>query len=86
MPSDVSILEGGFGRPDARSDAPVPVAPATAPNTTRLAEPSITVWDLLDQFGKDVYGKEVQTTSPYSYTWIADQVGHVCLGILINFG
>ena len=86
MPSDVSILEGGFGRPDARSDAPLTVAPATAPTTTRLAEPRITVWDLLDQFGKDVYGKEVQTTSPYSYTWIADQVGHVCLGIMINFG
>jgi hypothetical protein len=61
------------------------VAPTTAAASALPAAPRITVWDLLGQFKKDVYGKEVQTTSPYSYTWIADQVGHVCLGILINF-
>lgn len=86
MPSDASILEGNFGRSDTRSAAPGTVAPTTAAARALPAAPRITVWDLLSQFKKDVYGKEVQTTSPYSYTWIADQVGHVCLGILFNFG
>jgi hypothetical protein len=85
MPSDASILEGNFGRSDTRSAAPVTVVPTAATAPALPAAPRITVWDLLSQFKKDVYGKEVQTTSPYSYTWIADQVGHVCLGILINF-
>jgi hypothetical protein len=86
MPSDASVLEGNFGRSDTRSAVPVTGAPTAAAALTFPAAPRITVWDLLRQFKKDVYGKEVQTTSPYSYTWIADQVGHVCLGILINFG
>ena len=37
------------------------------------------------QFWADVFGKEVQDATTYSYTWLADQVGHVCLGLLINF-
>jgi hypothetical protein len=85
MASDASILERNFGRSDTRSAAPVTVAPTATAAPALPAAPRITVWDLLSQFKKDVYGKEVQTTSPYSYTWIADQVGHVCLGILINF-
>jgi hypothetical protein len=47
--------------------------------------PRITLRCLLHQFWVDVFGKEVQTTATYSYTWIADQVGHICLGILISF-
>lgn len=50
-----------------------------------LRAPKITIRDLLCQFKRDVYGKEVQTTSTYSYTWMADQVGHICLGIVIGF-
>jgi hypothetical protein len=86
MPSDASILEGDFGRSNTRLAAPLTVAPTTTAAPALPAAPRITVWDLLCQFKKDVYGKEVQTTSPYSYTWIADQVGHICLGILFNFG
>jgi len=86
MASNVSALGGRLRRRIARSAAPVMVAPTAAATPAFPAAPRITVWDLLGQFKKDVYGKEVQTTSPYSYTWIADQVGHVCLGILINFG
>ena len=85
MASNVSALGGRLRRRIARSAAPVMVAPTAAATPAFPAAPRITVWDLLGQFKKDVYGKEVQTTSPYSYTWIADQVGHVCLGILINF-
>src|SRR6516165_5039843 len=86
MASNVSALGGRLRRRIARSAAPVMVAPTAAATPAFPAAPRITVWDLLGQFKKDVYGKEVQTTSPYSYTWIADQVGHVCLGIMINFG
>lgn len=47
--------------------------------------PDITLQLLAQQFGRDIYGKEVQNASTYSYTWMADQMGHVCLGILVNF-
>ena len=47
--------------------------------------PKLTTKDLLHQFWADAYGKEVQTAATYSYTWLADQFGHICLGIIINF-
>ena len=47
--------------------------------------PKLTSKDLLHQFWADAYGKEVQTAATYSYTWLADQFGHVCLGIIFNF-
>lgn len=46
--------------------------------------PRITLRDLLKQFKADVYGKEVQSAATYSYMWLADQMGHVCVGILVN--
>jgi len=48
--------------------------------------PSLTVRDLAKQFWRDIYGKEVQSAATYSYTWVADQTGHICLGILLSFG
>jgi hypothetical protein len=39
---------------------------------------------LFKQFKADVYGKEVQSAATYSYMWMADQMGHVCVGILVN--
>jgi hypothetical protein len=48
--------------------------------------PKVTLKDLLSQFWVDIYGKEVQSASTYSYTWVADQVGHVCIGIVLSFG
>lgn len=47
--------------------------------------PNLTSKDLLRQFWADAYGKEVQTAATYSYTWLADQFGHICLGIIIDF-
>ena len=47
--------------------------------------PEITPATLFMQFKADVFGKEVQDATTYSYTWLADQVGHVCLGLLLNF-
>jgi hypothetical protein len=46
--------------------------------------PHITYRELWKQFTADVYGKEVQSAATYSYMWMADQMGHVCVGILVN--
>jgi hypothetical protein len=40
--------------------------------------------ELFKQLKADVYGKEVQSAATYSYMWMADQMGHVCVGILVN--
>jgi hypothetical protein len=47
--------------------------------------PKLTSWDLWRQFWADAYGKEVQTAATYSYTWLADQFGHLCIGIVADF-
>ena len=47
--------------------------------------PDISKKQLVKQFWADIYGKEVQDAVTYSYVWLADQMGHVCLGIVINF-
>ena len=52
---------------------PVPVAPV------------ITNADLGRQFWLDAYGKEVQSAATYSYMWMADQAGHMGIGILLHF-
>ena len=53
-------------------------------SSDRPRPPHITYGDLLKQFKADVYGKEVQSAATYSYMWMADQMGHVCVGILVN--
>ncbi len=40
---------------------------------------------LRTQFWRDIFGKEVQSAATYSYLWMADQLGHVCLGIILQF-
>jgi hypothetical protein len=47
--------------------------------------PLLTVKDILRQVWADAYGKEVQTAATYSYTWLADQFGHLCVGIIVDF-
>src|SRR5215467_2440525 len=58
---------------------PSPAKPAgpTAPN--------LSVKDILAQFWADAYGKEVQTAATYSYTWLADQFGHLAIGMVAHF-
>lgn len=46
--------------------------------------PNITKDDIWAQFKIDIAGKEVQTAESYSHSWIANQFGHVCLGILLG--
>jgi hypothetical protein len=50
-----------------------------------VCKPDITNADLLRQFWLDIFGKEVQSAATYSYLWIADQVGHLAVGILVHF-
>jgi hypothetical protein len=54
------------------------------PDPVGPTPPNLTAMDLLRQFWADAYGKEVQTAATYSYTWLADQFGHLCIGILAN--
>jgi len=56
-----------------------------APQSGPPWAPNLTTADLLKQFRADIFGKEVQTTATYSYTWVADQMRHICIGILLNF-
>src|SRR3954452_17032318 len=46
--------------------------------------PSITNKDVWAQFKIDIAGKEVQTAETYSHSWVANQFGHVCLGIILG--
>ena len=47
--------------------------------------PDIPLKLLLVQFWRDIFGKEVQSAATYSYLWIADQMGHVAVGIVCQF-
>jgi hypothetical protein len=60
-------------------------AGAPLPDGVGPSAPDLTAVDLWKQFWADAYGKEVQTTATYSYTWLADQFGHICIGILAAF-
>jgi hypothetical protein len=46
--------------------------------------PLVTTHDIWAQFKIDIAGKEVQTAETYSHSWIANQFGHVCLGIIVG--
>ena len=58
---------------------PTPLAPVGP------SAPNLTVKNLGQQFWADAYGKEVQTAATYSYTWLADQFGHIAIGMVTNF-
>jgi hypothetical protein len=58
----------------------------TMPQQPIPAPPDLTARHLASQFWADIYGKEVQSAATYSYTWMADQMGHVCIGLLLDFG
>ena len=48
--------------------------------------PAITFKDIGRQFWIDIAGKEVQIAESSSHSWVANQFGHVCLGILLASG
>ena len=45
----------------------------------------ISTRDVFRQFWRDFYDKEVQSAATYSYLWMADQMGHVALGLLVVY-
>ena len=54
------------------------------PTDSAPKAPSIGIKDLAWQFYHDIFGKEVQDASTYSYVWLADQMGHICIGIVLT--
>lgn len=55
------------------------------PRGTKPTPPDIPTRFLPVQFWRDIFGKEVQSAATYSYLWMADQMGHVAIGILLQF-
>ncbi len=51
----------------------------------RPSVPKISIADVVRQFKLDIYDKEVQSAATYSYLWIADQVGHLGLAVVLQF-
>lgn len=45
--------------------------------------PTIAPADVLRQIKVDLIDKEVQSAATYSYLWLADQMGHIGIGLLI---
>jgi hypothetical protein len=54
-----------------------------APDATGPRRPLVTKKDIWAQFKIDIGGKEVQSAETTSHSWIANQFGHVCLGIIL---
>lgn len=46
-------------------------------------QPLITAADIRHQIKVDLIDKEVQSAATYSYLWMADQMGHIGIGLLI---
>ena len=67
------------------SDATSGLDPFEKPRGTRPTPPDIPTKFLPAQFWRDIFGKEVQSAATYSYLWMADQMGHVAIGILLQF-
>src|SRR6516225_12452756 len=74
----VTLLKIAWGEA-MNFNGPSPVKPVGP------SKPNLSVKDILAQFWADAYGKEVQTAATYSYTWLADQFGHLCIGIVVDF-
>jgi hypothetical protein len=54
------------------------------PTAAAPKAPTIGIKELAWQFYHDVFGKEVQDATTYSYVWLADQMGHICIGIVLT--
>jgi ABC-type iron transport system FetAB permease component len=55
------------------------------PKGVKPTSPDIPESFLVVQFWRDIFGKEVQSAATYSYLWMADQAGHVAIGIVLQF-
>jgi hypothetical protein len=59
------------------------VVSTVAPRAGGPTRPTVTTKQIRTQFKIDIKGKEVHTAETSSHSWIANQFGHVCLGILL---
>jgi len=64
---------------------PIKPSPFEEPKGVEPTAPEVPPKFLLVQFWRDIFGKEVQSAATYSYLWMADQMGHVALGIILQF-
>ncbi len=62
------------------------VASTVAPRAGGPTRPTVTTKQIWTQFKIDIKGKEVHTAETSSHSWVANQFGHVCLGILLASG
>jgi len=76
------LVGAGVGR---FTSGPMSSETKAMPPSHSPQKPILTTCDLVQQFWRDIYGKEVQSAATYSYTWMADQMGHVCIGIVLDF-
>jgi hypothetical protein len=75
MTSDASVLEA------------IPADPATARReaTAQVGKPVISGSMIFHQVSHDLFGsKDAQDASTLTYTWVADQFGHVTLGFIVT--
>ncbi|MFO0989686.1 MAG: hypothetical protein U1F37_20415 [Alphaproteobacteria bacterium] len=63
-------------------NAPLAARTASAPPPVMHRKIGSSLRSVACQFGTDLLGKEVQTGFTVSYTWIADQGGHILIGFL----
>ncbi|SMF51403.1 hypothetical protein SAMN06265365_11792 [Tistlia consotensis] len=54
------------------------------PKGAKPTPPGVPGSFLLVQFWRDIFGKEVQSAATYSYLWMADQMGHIAIGLLVQ--
>ncbi len=69
----------------AATAAAIKPDPFEQPKGSQPTAPNVPTSFLLVQFWRDIFGKEVQSAATYSYLWMADQMGHVALGIILQF-
>jgi hypothetical protein len=69
----------------AKTDAVARPTAFEEPSGRLPTAPNVPASFLLVQFWRDIFGKEVQSAATYSYLWMADQMGHVALGIILQF-
>ena len=64
---------------------PEPESSARNEEPSNLNDPKFSWKEILNQIHLDLVDKEVQSAATYSYLWLADQAGHVCIGIVCHF-
>ncbi len=82
MASDTSVLKTISRRQDILSAAPLATSRSSP---RRWGRPMINGSMIFRQVSHDLFGsKDVQDASTLTYTWLADQFGHITLGFIVT--